>query len=107
MHQTYAATMSAGSGVVRRTRRISSRLLEQRSDHVNCGRGLLDTHEAAAVFDYTEAGIGDLRRPRLAADLTHDIVDHHHAGRADRMALRYQTARHVDRDSPTERRRAR
>src|SRR5437660_459704 len=60
--------------------------------------------EAAAILGDREARALDLALAGLAAQLRHQLEDLPEAGRADRVALRFQPAGRVDRDPSAERR---
>ena len=59
---------------------------------------------AAHVLGQAEFRPPDLPRPRLSAELLDDLDGQGDTGRADRMALGFQTAAGVDREFPLERR---
>src|SRR2546430_4290035 len=63
-------------------------------------------HRPGAAQVVREADPGPLHLPlaRLAAELRHELVDHAHAGGADRVPVRLETARRVHRLLAAERR---
>ena len=65
--------------------------------------GFLDALQAAAVLLDRVARALDLAGAGFAAQLRHQFEELADAGGAERMALRFEAARRIDRDAPAER----